>query len=88
MSFKLTGTVILADEGFPLCYFSRSRAVRSKENDFPCPRRHGKAVPPWFLRLFIYFPVLRRLPARLMGLGVRREHVRSLVMKGPGADQL
>jgi hypothetical protein len=48
----------------------------------------GKAVPPWFLRLFIYFPVLRRLPARLMGLGVRREHVRSLVIKGPGADQL
>jgi hypothetical protein len=51
-------------------------------------RGTGKAVPPWFLRLFIYFPVLRRLPARLMGLGVRREHVRSLVMKGPGADQL
>jgi hypothetical protein len=37
----------------------------------------GKAVPPWFLRLLIYFPVLRRLPARLMGLGVRRERVRS-----------
>jgi len=37
----------------------------------------GKTVPPWFLRLFIYFPVLRRLPARLMGLGVRRERVTS-----------
>jgi len=37
----------------------------------------GKIVPPWFLRLFIYFPVLRRLPARLMGLGVRRERVTS-----------
>jgi 2-polyprenyl-6-methoxyphenol hydroxylase-like FAD-dependent oxidoreductase len=37
----------------------------------------GKAVPPWFLRLFIYFPVLRRLPARLIGLGVRRERVTS-----------
>jgi len=35
----------------------------------------GKTVPPWFLRLFITFPVLRRLPARLMGLGVRRERV-------------
>jgi hypothetical protein len=37
----------------------------------------GKAVPPWFLRLFITFPVLRRLPARLVGLGVRRERVTS-----------
>ena len=37
----------------------------------------GKTVPPWFLRLFITFPVLRRLPARLIGLGVRREHVTS-----------
>jgi hypothetical protein len=34
-------------------------------------------VPPWFVRLFIYFPVLRRLPARLMGLGVQRERVTS-----------
>jgi 2-polyprenyl-6-methoxyphenol hydroxylase-like FAD-dependent oxidoreductase len=37
----------------------------------------GKTVPPWFLRLFITFPVLRRLPARLIGLGVRRERVTS-----------
>jgi 2-polyprenyl-6-methoxyphenol hydroxylase-like FAD-dependent oxidoreductase len=37
----------------------------------------GKSAPPRFLRLFIYFPVLRRLPARLMGLGVRRERVTS-----------
>jgi 2-polyprenyl-6-methoxyphenol hydroxylase-like FAD-dependent oxidoreductase len=37
----------------------------------------GKTVPPWFLRLLIYFPVLRRLPARLIGLGVRRERVTS-----------
>ncbi len=37
----------------------------------------GKAVPPWPVRLFKYFPVLRRLPARLMGLGVRRERVTS-----------
>ncbi|HEX3496451.1 MAG TPA: FAD-dependent monooxygenase, partial [Methylocella sp.] len=37
----------------------------------------GKIAPPWFLRLFIYFPVLRRLPAGLIGLGVRRERVTS-----------
>ena len=32
---------------------------------------------PFPLRLFEAFPVLRRIPARLVGLGVRREHIRS-----------
>ncbi len=32
---------------------------------------------PLPLRLFERFPVLRRIPARLIGLGVRREHIRS-----------
>jgi 2-polyprenyl-6-methoxyphenol hydroxylase-like FAD-dependent oxidoreductase len=31
--------------------------------------------PPLILRLFDRFPVLRRIPARLIGLGVRPEHV-------------
>ena len=46
----------------------------------------GKIAPPWFLRLFIHFPVLRRLPARLMGLGVRRERVTSPAQAGRVAD--
>ena len=32
---------------------------------------------PWPLRLFALFPVLRRIPARMVGLGIRREHIRS-----------
>jgi 2-polyprenyl-6-methoxyphenol hydroxylase-like FAD-dependent oxidoreductase len=32
---------------------------------------------PFVLRLFERFPVLRRIPARLVGLGIRREHIRS-----------
>jgi 2-polyprenyl-6-methoxyphenol hydroxylase-like FAD-dependent oxidoreductase len=32
---------------------------------------------PFVLRLFDRLPVLRRIPARLVGLGVRREHIRS-----------
>jgi 2-polyprenyl-6-methoxyphenol hydroxylase-like FAD-dependent oxidoreductase len=32
---------------------------------------------PLVLRLFERFPVLRRIPARLVGLGIRREHIRS-----------
>jgi hypothetical protein len=38
----------------------------------------GQVRVPWFLRLFKKFPVLRRIPARLIGVGVRPEHVRTL----------
>lgn len=34
-------------------------------------------VPPWFLKFVKRFPILRRIPARLIGLGVRPEHVKS-----------
>jgi 2-polyprenyl-6-methoxyphenol hydroxylase-like FAD-dependent oxidoreductase len=37
----------------------------------------AKVAPPWFMRLFIYFPLLQRLPGRLIGLGVLPERVRS-----------
>ena len=32
---------------------------------------------PWVIRLFNRFPILRRIPARLIGIGVRPEHVRT-----------
>jgi 2-polyprenyl-6-methoxyphenol hydroxylase-like FAD-dependent oxidoreductase len=32
---------------------------------------------PWFMLLFKKFPVLRRIPARLIGIGVRPEHVKT-----------
>jgi 2-polyprenyl-6-methoxyphenol hydroxylase-like FAD-dependent oxidoreductase len=32
---------------------------------------------PWPIRLFQRFPILRRIPARLVGIGVRAEHVKS-----------
>jgi 2-polyprenyl-6-methoxyphenol hydroxylase-like FAD-dependent oxidoreductase len=32
---------------------------------------------PWFLRLFKHFPLLRRIPARLVGIGVRPEHIKT-----------
>jgi 2-polyprenyl-6-methoxyphenol hydroxylase-like FAD-dependent oxidoreductase len=30
---------------------------------------------PWFIRLFKTFPILRRIPAYLIGIGVRPEHI-------------
>jgi 2-polyprenyl-6-methoxyphenol hydroxylase-like FAD-dependent oxidoreductase len=32
---------------------------------------------PWFMKLFGRFPFLRRIPARMLGVGVRPEHVRT-----------
>jgi 2-polyprenyl-6-methoxyphenol hydroxylase-like FAD-dependent oxidoreductase len=37
----------------------------------------GKIKPPWFVRLFIHVPFLRRIPAGIVGIGVRPERVRS-----------
>ena len=43
--------------------------------------RAGKASerpkPPLIFKLFGSFPVLRRIPARLLGVGIRPEHVRT-----------
>ena len=33
--------------------------------------------PPFVMRLFGRFPYLQRIPAHIMGLGIRREHIRS-----------
>jgi 2-polyprenyl-6-methoxyphenol hydroxylase-like FAD-dependent oxidoreductase len=37
----------------------------------------GKLSPPWVVRLLARWPLLRRIPARLIGVGVRPEHVRT-----------
>jgi 2-polyprenyl-6-methoxyphenol hydroxylase-like FAD-dependent oxidoreductase len=37
---------------------------------------------PFVLRLFKWFPVLRRIPARLIGIGVRPEHIRGMRDEG------
>ncbi len=37
---------------------------------------------PWPIRLFKKYPVMRRIPARLIGIGVRPEHVRTVVQVG------
>ena len=34
-----------------------------------------QTAAPWFMRLFKTFPILQRIPAYLVGIGVRPEHV-------------
>ena len=40
-------------------------------------RQGQRMSPPWIIRLLGSVPLLRRIPARLVGLGFRREHVRT-----------
>jgi 2-polyprenyl-6-methoxyphenol hydroxylase-like FAD-dependent oxidoreductase len=37
----------------------------------------GELKPPLFVKLLRRFPILRRIPARFLGLGVRPEHIRT-----------
>ena len=40
---------------------------------------------PWMLRLLIFFPFLRRIPARVIGVGFRPEHIKADAGEGgPG----
>ena len=55
----------------------------------PTLEQTGPVSVPWLLRAFTRIPGLNRLPARLIGLGVRREHIRSpeiVAALGPQAD--
>lgn len=50
----------------------------------PTLRLKEKPTPPFALRLMQRFPVLRRIPARVLGLGVRREHVADFIRDAKG----
>ena len=44
----------------------------------PALKTTQRPIPPWPVKLGQWFPVLRRIPARVIGMGVRPEHIRSL----------
>ncbi len=52
-------------------------ALRAEAHHQQCARHDRAPRPPFVLTLFNRFPFLRRLPARLIGMGFRPEHVHS-----------
>jgi hypothetical protein len=58
------------------------------QNNIIAPALAGRTAalkPPLFLRVMARWPSLRRIPARIVGLGVRREHVAEFIrQKGQG----
>jgi 2-polyprenyl-6-methoxyphenol hydroxylase-like FAD-dependent oxidoreductase len=53
----------------------------------PTLAREGELKPPFALKLLDWFPVLRRIPARLVGIGVRPEHVSEELLGWNGSAQ-
>ena len=44
----------------------------------------GRLAPPLFVRLLARYALLRRLPARLIGLGIRAEHIETPAVEATG----
>src|SRR5438552_14964289 len=60
--------------GFLLARAGVEVTVVEKHGDF---LRDFRLSAPWFFRLLQRWPRLRRIPARLIGIGFRPEHVRT-----------
>jgi 2-polyprenyl-6-methoxyphenol hydroxylase-like FAD-dependent oxidoreductase len=52
----------------------------------PVLRSDAPLTAPWPVRLFNMVPMLARIPARLIGMGVRPEHVHSPAIGSPAAQ--
>ena len=80
-----TGTVtrdhlaaVQARRAFPTRVIQRMQVI--VQNNLLSPALTGKErpKPPFIMRLITWLPFLRGIPARLVGVGVRPEHVRTV----------
>jgi 2-polyprenyl-6-methoxyphenol hydroxylase-like FAD-dependent oxidoreductase len=62
---------------FPMKIIQRMQVIVQNKLLSPALSGTERPKPPLVMRLIKWFPILRRLPARLVGLGVRPEHVES-----------
>ncbi len=61
---------------FPTRVTQRIQIMMQNNLIAPTLSERGEAKAPWFIKM-IEWPLLRRLPGRLLALGVRREHVQT-----------
>jgi 2-polyprenyl-6-methoxyphenol hydroxylase-like FAD-dependent oxidoreductase len=59
----------------PMRFTQRLQLTIQQRIISPVLKTQQRPKPPLFLKLFGVFPILRRIPARLLGLGIRPEHV-------------
>jgi len=62
---------------FPMRVIQRMQVVVQDNLLSPALASRERPKPPFVMRLVQWFPALRRIPARIVGLGVRPEHVQT-----------
>lgn len=62
---------------WPTRVTQRAQLIVQRRVIDPILHAEARIKAPWLLKLFSRFPLLRRLPARMIGIGVRPEHVRT-----------
>jgi len=62
---------------FPMRVIQRMQVIVQNKLLSPALASRERPKPPFVMRLIRWFPVLGRIPARLIGIGVRPEHIRT-----------
>jgi 2-polyprenyl-6-methoxyphenol hydroxylase-like FAD-dependent oxidoreductase len=62
---------------FPMRMIQRIQVVVQNMLLAPALSSTARPKPPWPVKLMNWFPALRRIPARVIGMGFRPEHIRS-----------
>jgi 2-polyprenyl-6-methoxyphenol hydroxylase-like FAD-dependent oxidoreductase len=62
---------------FPMRVIQRLQVIVQNRLLSPALAGTERPKPPFIMRLITWLPVLRGLPARIIGVGVRPEHVRT-----------
>ena len=75
---------IQARRDFPTRATQRLQLTMQNAIIAPTLAATGKVKPPLLLRLLTGVPFLSRIPARLLGLGFRPEHVAAPIRAGKG----
>ena len=77
---------VQARRSFPTRVIQRLQIAIQNNVIAPTLTASAEADPPFVLRLFARWPLLRRIPARVVGLGIRPEHVSEEIRRaGPPA---
>jgi len=62
---------------FPMRVIQRMQVIVQDNLLSPVLKSSERPKPPFVMRLIQWFPMLRRIPARIVGMGVRPEHIRT-----------
>jgi 2-polyprenyl-6-methoxyphenol hydroxylase-like FAD-dependent oxidoreductase len=66
---------VQARREFPMRVIQRMQVIVQNNLLSPALKSSERPKPPFVMRLVQWFPALRRIPARVLGLGVRPEHI-------------